>query len=424
MRVNLHDFSGHPFQAELSRNLAARGHDVLHTYSGQFVTGHGLLEALPDDPPGLRFEALFADCPMVKYSPLGRTRFELNYAHAWQQQLDREPADVVVACNVPLFTLARMRAHFARRQQPWVLWHQDIYSLGVAGEAGRRLPGAAADLVSRKAQRLECAQVHSASAVVAIGEGFVEQYRAWGLNTDHVRVIPNWAPLDHITPGPRDNDWTARHGLSSAPVRLLYAGTLGRKHNPMLLLELLDGLRARGVDALLTVVSEGVGAEDLAVAAADRPDVRLLGYQPAEELPSVLASADAVIALLEPDAARFSVPSKVLSYLAAGRPVVALVPNGNPAAEDVAAAGGFVGAPSHAGTQAAAAWLADVTRDAEALAVLGKRSRALAESRFDIARITDEFVEVLLDAAARPMAAPALRARHARGHLDQVRANS
>ena len=85
MRVNLHDFSGHPFQAELSRSLAARGHDVLHTHSGQFVTGHGLLEALPDDPPGLRFEALFADCPMVKYSPLGRTRFELNYAHAWQQ---------------------------------------------------------------------------------------------------------------------------------------------------------------------------------------------------------------------------------------------------------------------------------------------------------------------------------------------------
>jgi hypothetical protein len=28
MKVVLHDFAGHPFQAELSRRLAARGHDV------------------------------------------------------------------------------------------------------------------------------------------------------------------------------------------------------------------------------------------------------------------------------------------------------------------------------------------------------------------------------------------------------------
>jgi len=43
MRVLIHDFSGHPFQAQLSRNLASRGHDVLHQYSSQYVTGHGRL---------------------------------------------------------------------------------------------------------------------------------------------------------------------------------------------------------------------------------------------------------------------------------------------------------------------------------------------------------------------------------------------
>src|SRR5690348_11819818 len=109
MRLNLHDFSGHPFQVQLSRSLARRGHDVLHGYSTQFVTGRGRLEVAPDDPAGLRIEGLTASAPMVKYHPLGRTRFELRYATAWQHCLDREDYDAVVACNVPLFTLARMR---------------------------------------------------------------------------------------------------------------------------------------------------------------------------------------------------------------------------------------------------------------------------------------------------------------------------
>ena len=40
-----------------------------------------------------------------------------------------------------MFALARMRRYFERRNQRWVLWHQDVHSLGVAAEADRKLPG-------------------------------------------------------------------------------------------------------------------------------------------------------------------------------------------------------------------------------------------------------------------------------------------
>ncbi|MDT4891313.1 MAG: hypothetical protein QOE97_348 [Pseudonocardiales bacterium] len=398
MRLNLHDFSGHPFQAQLSRNLAARGHEVLHGYSSQYITGHGRLEVVPGDPAGLRMEGITADVPLIKYSPLGRCRFEVAYADAWRRRLDDENFDVVVACNVPLFALARMRRYFCRRQQPWVLWHQDVYSLGVAGEAMRRLPRPVAVAVSDRVQRIERSQVDSAAAVVAIAEPFRQQYERWNARTDHVRIIPNWAPLDDLVPGRRDNQWSLREGLPRESVRIMYAGTLGRKHNPLLLLDLLDGVRARGVDAVLVVVSEGEGADMLAAAAGDRPDVRFLGYQPAEDLSDVLASADVMVALLEPDAGEFSVPSKVLSYLAAGRPTIALVPAGNPCADDVRGAGGFVGEPTQAGALLAAQWLHTVS-DPAALAVLGRDARALAVERFDIERITSEFESILGDAA-------------------------
>jgi glycosyltransferase involved in cell wall biosynthesis len=276
-----------------------------------------------------------------------------------------------------------------------VFWHQDIYSAGMAAEASRQLPKPAAVAAARVFARAETALVRDAQAVVAIGPAFVDQYRRWGVRSDHVSVIPNWAPLDELLPGNRNNAWAVRQGLPQEPLRLMYAGTLGRKHNPLLLLELLDGCRDRGIDATLVLVSEGVGADDLAVAAQGRADVRIMGYQPAEDLSDMLASADVLVALLEPDAAQFSVPSKVHSYLAAGRPIIALVPDGNPSAVDVGDAGGFVGAPDVAGAQEAASWLADVSADPHLLHKLGERARESAVERFDIERVGGQFEELL-----------------------------
>ena len=392
MRMNLHDFTGHPFQVQLARALAARGHDVLHLYAGQYVTGRGRLDVTSDDPESLRIEPLNACLPMHKYSPVGRVRFELAYAAAWRERLSREQFDVVITANAPLFVLSRMRRNLARG--PWVLWHQDVTSLAVAAEAARRLPWPAAAMLARSAQRLERTHVRAADAVVAIGEQFLVQYRSWGLATDHVRVIPNWAPLEDITPGERENAWSKRHQLAPDGLRLIYAGTLGRKHNPRLLLDLLDRVQAAGVDACLVVCSEGEGADELAAAAGARPDVRILGFQHADDLRDVLASADIVLALLEKDAALFSVPSKVLSYLAAGRPIVGLMPADNPAAADIAESGGYTAGPDRDGALAAADWIVAAARTGR-LEAIGAASRDLAEERFDIERITDQFEAVL-----------------------------
>ena len=397
MRVNLHDFTGHPFEVQLARALAARGHEVLHLYAGQYVTGRGRLDVTSDDPESLRIEPLVAARPMRKYSPVGRVRFEIAYAAAWRERLNREPFDVVITANAPLFVLSRMRRYLDRGS--WVLWHQDVTSLAVSAEAARKLPKPAAAAVARVAQRLERAHVRDADAVVAIGVQFLGQYRRWQVSTDHVRVIPNWAPLADITPGARENPWTKRNQLPPEGLRLLYAGTLGRKHNPRRLLDILDQVQAAGTNANLVVCSEGEGADDLAAAAAGRSDVRIMGFQAAADLRDVLASADVVLALLEADAAMFSVPSKVLSYLAAGRPVVGLMPADNPAAADITAAGGFTSSPDRDGAHAAGEWIV-ATAAAGRLGAAGVASRALAEQRFDIDRITDQF-EAVLQAVAK-----------------------
>src|SRR5207248_6252540 len=117
----------------------------------------------------------------------------------------------------------------------------------------------------------------------------------------------------------------------------LYAGTLGLKHDPGLLLELAMATRESD-DVRVAVVSEGPGRDWLEQQRRrlGLANLVLLDYQPYEALPDVLASADVLLTLLEPAAGRFSVPSKILSNLCAGRAQVAALPSENLAARTIA----------------------------------------------------------------------------------------
>src|SRR4051794_22057325 len=56
MKLLVHDYSGHPFQVELSRELARRGHEVTHSSSEAYVSGKGHLVAKPGE--SLTFESV------------------------------------------------------------------------------------------------------------------------------------------------------------------------------------------------------------------------------------------------------------------------------------------------------------------------------------------------------------------------------
>lgn len=405
--IQVHDFAGHPFQAELSRELAKRGLVVEHAYSPQYSSGKGPLERRPGDPDTLSFRAIETPQPFEKYSPAGRLRFERSFASAWIEQVENTKPDLVIACNVWLFALHRFMKYARRSGLPYVLWHQDVYSLALTEQLERRLPRAARPVVnggSRIFTRLERDIVKSARRVVAIDDAFVREYETWGLDTSHVEVIPNWAPVDEIVPHERDNAWASANLGDPKRFRLHYAGMLGAKHNPLLLVDLVEALRERGVDAELTVVSGGEGADVLAEAAAARPDladhVRVLPFQPLEKLSQVLGSGDVLVALLEPGASKFSIPSKVLSYFAAGRPVLGIMPADNPAAVDIRSVGGHVVEPDQHGIAGAVGWLESLSKDPDRRVETGNRGRELAVQRFGIDAIAKRFMAVIESATA------------------------
>lgn len=401
MRIQVHDFAGHPFQAELSRNLAHRGHVVDHLYSTQYAGNHGALEVVAGDPATISFSGVVARRPADKYHPVRRALFELAYADAWIAHLEQHPVDVVICANVPLLALDRFVRWARRRKQAWVLWHQDIVSTAMTAEMERRLPAVVARVAARRFAGMERRAARDARRIVAIGDAFLDVYERWDVASDRVEVIPNWAPLDEIVPRSRNNAWALAAGVRADLPRIVYSGTLGRKHRPELLVDLSRMLRTNGSPVSTVVVSEGESADDFRRIGAAEPELSLtvMPFQPMSALPDVLGSADCLVALLEPDASRFSVPSKVLSYLAAGRPVLGFIPADNPAAIDIVAAGGFVATPDTAGVERASRWLAQIFREARTANALGRRARQYAEDRFAIDAIGARFERILADAS-------------------------
>lgn len=403
MRLHLHDFSGHPFQVQLSRRLAALGDEVRHSYCDQYVGGKGTITVNPGDPETFTVAPVHSSARFDKYHPVRRAIFELAYARDLWRELAAGRPDAVVLCNAPLLTTYVLKVMLRRRRVPWIFWHQDIYSMGMRDEVARRLPAPLAWVLAGLFARMERACVQDASAVVAIDEVFLDRYRIWKVDTGHVTVIPNWAPLADIRPVARDNEWSRGTRLPLAPLRVLYSGTLGRKHNPLLLVRLLRQLRAAGVDAHLIVVSQGDGVEQLRAAVENEARITLLPFQPAERLAEVLSSADVLVALLEPKASRFSIPSKVLSYLAAGRPIAGLMPEDNAAALAIRSVGSVTASPDDRGLAEITRWIWQLSNAPAERERLGYRSRSYAEREFDINSIGERFQNLLThQCATRP----------------------
>jgi colanic acid biosynthesis glycosyl transferase WcaI len=402
--VVVHDYSGHPGQAQLSRTLARRGYRVSHQHCPSYATGKGALELEPGDPPTLEFEAVPMDGTFAKYSVLTRIRQEVSYGRRAARLIAAQDPAVAVISNVPLLAHTILARHLSRRSVPMVFWHQDIYSEAVGAAARRRLP-VLGGLVARLADRMERRIARRSKAIVAISPTFLERLAVWGVE-QKATVVPNWAPIDELPVCEPDNPWRARMGLTGHPV-VLYSGTLGLKHDPSILGLISERLRVTHPDARVVVISEGKGRDWLETWKREQgaDNLVLLDFQPYEDLPDVMASADILVALLEPDASRFSVPSKVLTYLCSNRAIVGMLSPQNSVAEILISHGaGRVVDPAN--RDDVATEVVRLLDDENARRAMGRAGRRYAEHVFNPEVAADRFVEVfgeLVPAALAPV---------------------
>jgi colanic acid biosynthesis glycosyl transferase WcaI len=389
-RVLVHDYAGHPFQVELSRELASRGYDVLHLHCAAYVSGKGNLERKADDPASFHSEPLMLP-RFDKHSIARRVVQELRYGRMLARRISAMKPEIVVSANTPLFAQALALRAAGRVDAMFVYWQQDILSIAARQVLAERLPLGPA--LARPIAALEARLLRQSDVVVTISSDFCDILGGWRIPPERVAVIENWAPLRELREVERDNDWARENGFIGKRV-LLYSGTLGLKHNPELLATLARRFRNEP-DVSVVVVSEGSGASALAeIKAAESLDnLVILPFQPYERLPEVLATATILLAILGPEAGVFSVPSKILSYLCAGRPILASIPPANLAARTLRQSGvGTLVSPGD--TEGFAEAAAQLLGDHEQVERAGRVARAYAEASFDISKIATRFESV------------------------------
>ena len=399
MRLLVHDFAGYPYPAQLSRALAARGHTVRHVYCASIpTTPGGDLQPGPDDPPTLAIEPIHLAEPLAKFSFVKRWRQETAYGHLAAAAVRRFRPDVVISSNTPLDAHRALMRACRDVDARFVFWVQDLLGVAAHRILRRKLP-VVGDLIGRYYVWLEQTQLRHSAAVVMLTDDFRPLLRRWQVPEPKLFTIENWAPLEALPVRPKANAWAQAHGLAETQ-NLIYAGTLAMKHNPDLLLRAALRLRDRP-DVRVVVLSQGPGADWLRQqkAAHGLGGLLIQDFEPFERMPEVMGAADVLLAVLERDAGVFSVPSKVLAYLCAERPVLLAVPPENLIARIVGGhEAGLVVPPDAPDAFADAA--ERLLRDADLRARLGRNARRYAETTFDIDRIAGDFERVLAAAQA------------------------
>jgi len=285
----------------------------------------------------------------------------------------RPRPDVVLAMSPPLTLGAAGWLAARARRAPFVFNVQDVFP-DVAVELGVITNPALIAMASA----LERQTYLRADAVTVLSDDLRANVasKLGDAHPERVRVIPNFVDVDRIRPAARDNGYRREYGLTGKTV-VMYAGNVGFSQSLDLVLAAAAAL-AHEPDLVFVINGGGSARADLQRRAAGMSNVRFVDHQPKDRLPEVLAAADIHVVPLRRGLARASVPSKMYSILAAGRPIVASVDPGTEVANVVEQAGaGRTVAPDD--PEAFTKAIAELLTDADERERMGRAGRAFVE---------------------------------------------
>jgi glycosyltransferase involved in cell wall biosynthesis len=179
---------------------------------------------------------------------------------------------------------------------------------------------------------------------------------------------------------------------------VLHAGNMGLKQGLDQVISAARLAADRQTADHFVLMGDGNQRVRLEVMAGDIPSISFLPFQPEADLPDVLAAADVLLISERSSVVDMSLPSKLTSYLVAGRPIVAAVRRGGATAAEVERAGaGIVVAPDEPGELLrAVAHLSEMPDLARAYAESGQRYAVDTLGRQAALSLADAFLAATL----------------------------
>lgn len=393
---------------DLCAELVARGHQVT------------VLTGWPNYPDGQVFEAYrqqpqdfqhYAGAELVRVPllPRGRggPRLFLNFISfalsasligAWKlrgrpfdAQLVFEPSPVTVGLPAVL--------QRALKKTPLAFWVLDLWPETLAAVGVLRSP-----TLLRAVGQLVRFIYRRCDLLLASSQSFIPSIRQYTRPEQDVRYFPNWSD-----PWPSEADLVPAPELPAAPgvFTVLFAGNLGEAQDFPAVLAAAQQARQAGAAIRWVILGDGRMGDwirDEVQRLGLNDCVQMLGRFPSERMPSFFMQADALLVSLKRDPIfAMTVPAKLQSYLAAGRPVLAMLDGEGAALVRSTGVGLACAAGDAAGLAAAAQHLAALPLAQRQ--AMGQAGQRLTAERFDRVKLIDQ-----LEQALQTLAGPAARA--------------
>lgn len=216
----------------------------------------------------------------------------------------------------------------------------------LVGQAARQSGMAGAGGIAGAAARAEAWLLRRADRVAIISDGMREQVAEFGVEAQKIVHFPNWTHIDadqqqvDDAAGAVGRSATRRAlGWDEDAFVVLHTGNMGLKQD---LGNVIEAARLAGAAERIVFVLLGDGSQRPELE-AQGSGVGALRFHPpvADELyPKALRAADLLLVNELPAVGEMSLPSKLTSYFAAGRPVLAAVSEGGACARELAATHG------------------------------------------------------------------------------------
>ncbi len=235
--------------------------------------------------------------------------------------------------------------------------------------------------------------------ILVISEKFVPNLTGKGVPKSKISFLPLWVDSQLISPRDRNGPFRKTHNIGEAQTVVLYTGNMGAKQNLENVLEAAGRLRTHQ-EVLFLFVGDGSEKKRLQEYAHDKAlsNVRFLPLLPPQQrglLPEMLAAADVLVLNQSARIVDTVIPSKLFSYMAAGRPIVAAVNQSSQAAACIRKAGSGIAVEAENPVALAEAIL-QLKEDRELAERLGQQGRLFVEEHSARDRIFNKYEDTFL----------------------------
>jgi colanic acid biosynthesis glycosyl transferase WcaI len=311
-------------------------------------------------------------------------------------RLSRSHFDMVlyVGAQPSLAMLARIIGN--AKKIPYVAAINDL-AAQAAGEAGI----ARADPLKRILAKFEYSAYRKATGAIVLCEGFRDALRKNGYPDEKIKVIRSPINIDRIYPKKDKYAFRESYGIAKASFVVLWAGSMGIKQGLSNIIEASKLSKRLGISVLWVLVGDGEARRSLEAEAKKynlESYIKLLPFQPEDHLSDMFSTADVLLLNQLSTVKNTVMPSKLLTYMAAGLPVLAAVNADSQAAELMRASeGGVIVEPEN--PMALIEGLKGLINDKKIREEMGERNRIYAVEHFDRKKILISQEMFLMDVA-------------------------